>query len=146
MDGDAEKVGEVIASEITDAIESANERSENAAELVEALTDAAIEGERARRIGEIERDLGECLSNQSEMGQALAGMALQMGEIQGALLTLQALLPSIQSPQEPLPSDAADGPPESPEAEATVIVAPEAETVEAPQEAPKAERKRKRWI
>lgn len=147
MDGEAEKVGEEIASEITDAIETANERSEQAAEIVEVLTDAALEGERGRRVESLERDMNECLQNQAELSEAVAGMALQLTEMQGQISTLLALGQSTASPPVIVESVAEDGQKESREEIQTVIVAPEAEAVEIPPvQDEKPARKKRRWI
>lgn len=147
MSDPAEQVGEAIASEITDAIDAANERSENAAELVEVLTDAAIEGERGRRVEQLESELGECLSNQAALSEAVAGMALQLTEMQGQISTLLALGQSTTSQPAIVESVGEDGQKESREETQTVIVAPEAETVEVPPaQEEKPTRKKRRWI
>lgn len=145
MDPEAEKVAEEIAPVIAGAIESANESREHAEDVAEVLADAAMESERGRRIEEVEKDLGECLSNQADLSEAVAALALQTSEMQGQLSTLQALM----QPPPPPPSESApeDGQKESPEAEATVVIAPEAEQVAMPEAEPeKPARKKKRWI
>lgn len=141
MDTEAEKVAEEIAPVIAGAIEGANERAEVSADIADAIADAAMEGERGRRIETLERDLGECLSNQAALSEALASLATQQSEMQGALSTLLALQPSPTLQTEE--SGAEDGPRESPAPEMTAAEAPAPEAPMA--EAPAPERRKKKF-
>lgn len=149
MGEDAEKVGEEIASVITDAVETANANADEANRVAEVLSDAAMESERGRRIENVERDLGECLSNQAALSEAMAGMALRLEEMTGSLSTLLALRQSQTSPEATDQNEPEDGRRENPEPEApeVTVIAPEAEAVQVPAVAPEPPaRKRKRWI
>lgn len=144
MPGDLEQAAEAIASEITDAIEGANEHADASAAVATAIADAALEGERGRKIETIERDLSECLSNQAALSEAMTTFATAQAEMQGALSTLLALqpLPTLPTPDQ---SDAAAGLPASPDPEPAAAPQPEPPPPTNP-EAPANRAKKKRWI
>lgn len=139
----AEAVGDAIAQEIEGAIETANETAERAAEMNNLLTEAALEGERGRRISELERRFDEWQSNQADTSEAIAALVLGLTELSAKmdLLSMQ----SIPAQQEtPNPQSAEDGPRESPVEEAPAIAEAVAETPEAPPAPQK--KKRRNWI
>jgi len=144
MSGDLEQAAEAIASEITDAIEGANAQADASAAVVTAIADAALEGERGRKIETIERDLGECLSNQAALSEAMTAFATTQAEMQGVLSTLLALQPLPTLPTQDQ-SDAAVGLPASPDPEPAAAPQPEPPPPTS-QEAPANRAKKKRWI
>lgn len=143
---DPETVAENVSATIENVIEDAETRAEHAAEVNELLTDAAIEGERGRRIGDLERRFGEWQNNQADQSEAIAALTLGLTQLTGQVQTLLTL---AASPTPNRPSGAEDGPPENqeelpPVKVETTVETPEAAAPPAPVQPPA--RKRRNWI
>lgn len=141
---DPEIIGEAVAETIEHAIENANEDAARAAEMNALLTEAALEGERGRRIDNLERSFEEWQRNQSDTSEAIAALVLGMTELSAKVELLALQSTPAPQPTSSLPSEKVDGPPESLEP----VVVETAEVVEtpAPAPAPAPKKKKRNWI
>lgn len=147
MEGDPETVAEVIgdhvANTIEATIENAEAQAEHAAEVNELLTEAALEGERGRRIGEVERRLDEWQSERMDTAEAIAALTLGMTALTAKVDLLAQQSTPVPPPMQVPPSEG-DGPREN---HAEIVEEVKEAVAETPAPPPPAPKKKKRsWI
>lgn len=137
-----DNVASEIAADISAAIEDAAVAQQESEVVAEQIAAAAMESERGRRLDSFERDLGECLSNQAALSEAVTAMALELQKQQGQLSTL------VQLNQSPTlaESEGEDGQRESQEIEIVEVEAPPVEITPPVESVPPVPRKKRRWI
>lgn len=140
----ADAIGEQVANTIETTIENAEVRAEHAAEVNELIIDAALEGERGKRIEALERRLDEWQNNQTETQEAIASIVLGLTELTGKVDLLAAQSIPAQ-PVTPLDQSEVDGQRESREEIPEQPEEPVAETPP-PQPAPAPKKKKRNWI